>query len=330
MAIEGTYANLQVVGTLKTMNLEARKSNSGKDMINGNIVVQVEDVEKGVINNINIKAIEMKENNYNGEVTENKRYKGLQTIMEEYKTIDADGLESADTVSVSGNVSINDYVGQNGLVSRVQFNLNYMNRVDTKTAQKAEFSAKMVLVKFSPVLDEEQLPVSPAAEAVEAYMVNGSKARPKVTPLNLIIHEDDKGTLEGFKSLYTENSTGELLIKINNYPDTTKQEEVEDTGFAGFGKKIEPRVFKNFVNELEIIGGNMPLEEGLGYSLEEIQEIINMRRKALSLVEEKSSNAPEVTMPTGFPTPKQPPKEMVGGKVEPTVEDVNNGDIPTF
>jgi len=330
MAIEGTYANLQVVGTLKTMNLEARKSNSGKDMINGNIVVQVEDVEKGVINNINIKVIEMKENNYNGEVTENKRYKGLQTIMEEYKTIDADGLESADTVSVSRNVSINDYVGQNGLISRVQFNLNYMNRVDAKTAQKAEFSAKMVLTKFSPVLDEEQLPVSPAAEAVEAYMVNGSKARPKVTPLNLIIHEDDKGTLEGFKSLYTENSTGELLIKINNYPDTTKQEEVEDTGFAGFGKKIEPRVFKNFVNELEIIGGNMPLEEGLGYSLEEIQEIINMRRKALSLVEEKSNNAPEVTMPTGFPTPKQPPKEMVGGKVEPTVEDVNNGDIPTF
>ena len=326
MTIKAEFTNLNVVGVLKTMKLEARKSAKGSDMIIGNMVVEVEDNVKNVLNNIRVEVLQMRLTGK--EQKENPMYKSMQTVMEEYKSIDIDGRAQADTISVVGSVEINDYQGRDGnMRSNMRFSGRFFNRVEATTAHKAEFDAKVAVVGYTPVVDADGLPVEPETDSVEAYTVGYQNV---ITPLKgLVIHQDENQLLTSFKGLYQPGSTGQLLVKINNYPDTTEPEEQPEV-VQGFGQTIQPRTFTKFINELEIIGGNMPLEEGLGYTADEIQEIKDLRRKQLAVKSEVSAE-PVITMPTaGFGKPTPPAKEGVGGVPVTNETAVQNGDLPKF
>lgn len=326
MTLTETQVNTDVIGILKSMEIEAKTTKSGAEALGGYVVVEVTDDEKGVVNNLrfNVWANKLKKDG-----KESKLYTSLLTVRNEYKTKDNHG-DDADLISVSGSIDINDYVGQQGLTSRLQLRGQFFNRIEDKTTpQRALMSAKLAVVNYTPVL-EDGVPVEPATEKVEAYLI-GYKM--KIIPLELVIHDNQMGLLDSFKSLYMPNSTGVLTLKINNYPDTTEKEKEPIVQEGGFGQMMEPKTFTKFVSEYEIVGGQQPLDDGLGYSLEDITEIKELRRKQLTLIEQDGNSEPKVSMPMdlGFGKPATPPTNEAVSQGTPTQNTTTqDGGIPAF
>ena len=96
---------------------------------------------------------------------------------------------------------------------------------------------------------------------------------------------------------------------------------------------MEPKTFTKFVSEYEIVGGQQPLDDGLGYSLEDITEIKELRRKQLTLIEQEGNSEPKVSMPMdlGFGKPATPPTNEAVSQGTPTQnKTTQDGGIPAF
>ena len=59
-------------------------------------------------------TIRLYSNKMKADGTENKIYKGLKTIADNYKTIEEVGEELAERVNITGELSVNRYVGKDG------------------------------------------------------------------------------------------------------------------------------------------------------------------------------------------------------------------------
>ena len=75
-------------------------------------------------------------------------------------------------------------------------------------------------------------------------------------------------------------------MKINNYAEEASADEVEEE-VSGFGNTEELKdVKRSFVNNLEVIGGTEPYNNGREYDEEQILEAKEWRQKALDKLEE--------------------------------------------
>lgn len=325
MALSEVQSNIIVTGILKTLSIEPKVTKKGAEALGGYVVVEVTDTQKNVVNNIRM-------NVWVNKITKagaiSKMYTSLLTVMKEYKTKD-EHKDDADLVSISGRIDINDYMSDQGMKSNLRLTAQFFNRVDDKTTpQQAMMSAKLAVVNYTPVMDAEGAPIEPATDRVESYLVGYNN---KIIPMELMIHDDGMGLLDNFKALYMPNSTGTLTIKINNYPDTTDEQPEPEIPAGGFGQMMEPKTFTKFVSEYEIVGGQAPLEDGLGYTLEDITEIKKLRTQQLAVIQQQAEQEPQVSMPTnmatGFSAPAMPPANEATPNNNTAVQ---NGGIPNF
>lgn len=278
--------SVEIVGTLKSKELEVKISKtSGKKFMFGKLAIVSKFDNR--INELQVKVMVMESS---------KLFKGLETVKNEYKTIDEHGAANADRIRVTGELTLNEYYNQQG--NLIQFNEVkgiFFTRLDESNDQpdKAMASIETVVESFTEKLDRDQLPTG-------EYNVNGFTVawNNEVVELKKAIIGADLA--QAFMNLYQPGSTGRLTFKLNNYVET-EEEQPEQTAVAhGFGsqEKVESNTIKNFVNNIEIIGGDMPLFGAKEYTPEEITTAKQVRALKLQAMQSPAPEVPQTN--TGF------------------------------
>ena len=89
---------------------------------------------------------------------------------------------------------------------------------------------------------------------------------------------------DAFDDLYDTGDTGKFSLKINNYAEEATEEDVQEV--SGFGSTEGlSEVKRNFVNNLEVIGGTEAYQEPRAYNDEQIEEAKQFRQKAIDALE---------------------------------------------
>lgn len=280
--------NVEIVGTLKTLELEDRLSKSGKQMVFGHMVIEVVDGDK--THNHRVDVLEMAKFKSGNE---NNKYKNMQKVISEYKSKDVDS-ENTDTVRVRGSIEQNQYMNDSGeYKSNMKIVCNYVNRVDKDVKHKSIATVESVVEGFTDIMDSDGLPTGD--KEVNMFTVDffGN------------VHEFDHAIVRGelaeqFEQLYGDNATGELTMNINNY---SKEEQVQVDGQAGFGVGETVSAVTERVRNFDIYTGSHPFDEPVAYTEEEIKLANQQKEIQKSQVKadwEQRNGA--TSTPTGFGT----------------------------
>jgi len=275
---------VEIVGTLKSKDLEVKTSKAGNEYMTGTLVVASK--FDGKLQEQKVKVFIMKSS---------KLFKGIETVKNEYKTIEKDGSENADRIRVTGELKLNEYYNNQG--NLVQFNEIkgvFFNRIEEGNNQpdKAIASIETIVESFVEKMDADQLPTG-------EYIVNGFTVgwgNEVVELKNAIVGQE---LAQPFMDLYPAGSTGRLTFKLNNYVVVKEQEEAPVVPTHGFGsqEKVESNVVNNYVNNLEIVGGDIPYFGSKEYTPEEIENAKQVRALAL---QNMSQPQPTPQTNTGF------------------------------
>lgn len=278
---------VEVIGTLKSKTLEVKTSQKGNTYIGGELIVLVKDEDK--VNEIKIKVMIM---------GTSKLFKGAETVIREYETIETAGVEGAHRVRISGELTLNEYYNSQGRL--VQFNEIkgvFFNRIEDDSKDKATADIETIVNNFTDKMDADGLITG--VKNVDAFSVAwGSKV---VELRNLVVRDS---LAEAMVGLYIPGSTGRLTMKINNYVETKEiEEEIQASPAHGFGttETVERKIAKDYVNNLEIIGGDIPFFGTKEYTEEEIAQAKQVRALALQTLTPTASTVPD-NAPTGFGT----------------------------
>lgn len=222
--------------------------------------------------------------------TENKAYKGLVTVMENYKSIAEVGADEADIVRVSGDIS--PFTGENG-ENMVFFRSNFFTRVKEQDLEdfetKSEFDVELFISAIAPELDTDG--IETGRLIVEGWMptYNG------IEPLKLVAGKDLADDIEsGYEVGQTVNFFGEI---INNRIETVTEIPVK------IGKpKREVKV--TYKNDLLIQGASVSYDDEESteepYDAKVIKAAIQERENMLAERKaKKSGEAKAKTKPSG-------------------------------
>lgn len=214
--------------------------------------------------------------------SENGLYKGLRTVVDEYKSVNDVGREEADTVRVNnGELRVNDYVGGDGqLRSFPQFSAIFVNRVEdvSQSIPHAKFEVEVVVDK---VLEEIKDDEETGRVVLHGYvaMYGG-----KVAPFEFKVAKDGAGyVMDNYEKGDTVFVYGNI---INQYEKIITKTE------SAFGEDKED--VKHFsTRELEITGGTEPYDEESpkAYDTSLIAQALNEREVYLEGLKEKKKNA---------------------------------------
>ncbi|MGE7119733.1 hypothetical protein ACQKIC_05950 [Peribacillus sp. NPDC046944] len=255
--------NVEIIGTLKSKELEVKDSAAGKTFISGKLVVQTITDEK--VNEHVIKIFVMKSSNL---------YKGIETVKNEYKTIDQDGIENADRIKVKGTLKLNEYFGaQENLIQYNEVRGMYFQRLENnaKDQDHAIASIETVIEGFSEKLNEEQLPTG-------QYIVKGFTVGWNDEVIEFKNTFIDADLSQAFINLYEPGSTGRLSFKLESYAEDGEQQQSITTGFGNtveIEDIFEPT--KKYVSNIQIIGGDVPYVDSREYTSEEIETAKQIR-----------------------------------------------------
>ena len=137
-------ASVKVEGILSSKDLEVIKDKNGNNCIRGKIGIKVDDT-----NTISFKVF-VGEKTSKGEI--NKAWAGINTVMNDYKSIADVGADAADRVHVNGQ--FNTYRNQNG-EDICTYQSNFFTRVTRPLDPKREFEAEMFINNKYPEVDSE-------------------------------------------------------------------------------------------------------------------------------------------------------------------------------
>lgn len=281
-----------IMGTIKEKNLEKIQSTytdkqTGqqvtKDVIRGNVIVEVADKERGRTHNHKIEVYRYE--------ADNNIYKGLETVLAEHQV--------GDFIKATANVEANDFVDKEGnIVERNKLTGIFFNRVTNEAEQIpcAEAKIKMVV--------ENYLPVNNADGTIKHYQVKGFTVgyNGRIIPLhNVVIGQELGEAIAGFYPVGM-NSMGELSFDVNNFLETTTT-PVQQTATVGFGRQAtHVTTGGKFVNNLEIIGG-LPAERQ--FTPQEMQMVQQSRNLALEDVKRRHAEK----QANGGQKPQTPPTQ---------------------
>lgn len=323
---------VEIVGTLKEMNIESKVSVKGNKYVRGTVTVVSKADNKVHEHRIAVMVMET-----------SKLIKGIRTMLAEYKSIEAVGEENADRIKVTGEIQLQEYYGKDDqLKSFNEIKGVFFNRLDADSDQpdKAVASIEVIVDAFVPVVDE------PTGEIihhqVNCYTIGyGEKV---IEIKKAMVGEKLSNAME---DLYQPGSTGRLTFKINNYVEKTEKTEQEEPVAMshGFGSEetVEGmKVFDKYVSSLEITGGDLPFEDEKALTEEQRQ----VAKRSLALAREelktsKTNNAPSTPQqgaPTGFggdvatqmPTGMSLPSIPSIPSVPVPTADVSTDDVPDF
>ncbi|PHA03038.1 hypothetical protein COE51_01460 [Bacillus pseudomycoides] len=281
-----------IEGVLLEKRIEEKEVNK-KLAITGEFDIEV---AEGEVHTLKVFSYKLKQDG-----TENGIFKGLKTVMDEYKSVASEGKEEADKIRITnGQIGINDYYGQDGkLKSFPQLSTNFINRVKAGEdfEPKAEFELELFVKAVIPeVKNEEETGRAILQGFVPLY---GGK----VMPFTFIV--ENEGAVEYIQDNYEPGSTVKVYGDIVNKVEITKVlEEV------GFGKPKE-KINRKTVREYIITGGSEPYDEEnvKSYSGETIKKALTEREIYLEELKNKKNEPKKEEKKKGFDTkPKEDKK----------------------
>ncbi|MED0667748.1 hypothetical protein P4T04_15595 [Bacillus badius] len=275
--------NVEVIGTLKSKELEVKETLDGRRFMSGKLVVQ--SIVDGKMNEHNIEVFT---------AGSSKLFQGVETVKNEYKTIDEHGIESADRIRVKGALKLKEYYNNEGKL--IQYNIirgMIFNRLDKDSGleDKAFASIETIIERVKPIL-ENDLPTG-------SYSVDGFTVGWKGEVIELKDVVVEKELTQAFMDLYQPGSTGRLSFKLNSFVEEKKQ--VAAT--TGFGIMVDIKdtfeTGNKYTNVITVIGGDMPYLDSRKYTSKDIETSKQSRRFKLQEMKEKF-NISKVPVDNGF------------------------------
>ena len=280
---------VDVIGRVKEVNLELGTTRDGKENIKGNVVVLVEESVNGEARSHDIR-VRVYSNKFKRDGNINGLYTGYETVMNEYKSIaDVGDKKEADLVHVQGSLELNEYISQDGTKrSSNQVSGKFFNRITTddvkkRRGPKAVATVEAVVEGIKDDLDSDGLPSG--KKILKGFNVDffgelRENSKP-IIPFEAVVEEN---LADAFENLYDVGDTGKFSLKINNYAEEATEEDVQEV--SGFGSTEGlSEVKRNFVNNLEVIGGTEAYQEPRAYNDEQIEEAKQFRQKAIDALE---------------------------------------------
>lgn len=289
MELKQLKNNVEVVGLLKSKQLEIKSLPDGRNYMGGQLVVQ--SIIDNKTHEYTIKIFTM---------MTSKFFAGIQTVKNEFKTIVEHG-DDADRIKVRGSLKLNEYYkNDDELIQYNEIRGNVFNRIDKNNDVQdvALASIEVVIESFSKMVDVNQLPI--ADMQINGFTVGWNS---EVIELKNAIVKSD--LVQAMQNLYVPNSTGRLLFKLNNYI----VEQRTPNGFgSSYGIEYED---KNYFNNMEVVGGDIPFFGPNEYSLEEIAVAKQNRTNKLEELKNKNKNTNSIIFETngfgGFNLPNEMP-----------------------
>lgn len=251
-----------VVGKLKSKKIDFKQTKDGRGYAMGTLSVQVED--KHGIGEVRVKVMQMAKRKDGGD---NGLYKALQTINDEYKTIETHGESIADTVSIDVSLEDNSYYAKNEDVVReyTQLRAGIIKRMESD----APHCAKMQIGGF---IQE----ITPQADSTLKVRIIGITYKGEAMPVEL---EVPKELSAPFGAKYYQGCTTALNYAMVNTLVIDNNEDEAEFG-EGLGIVVEKRIKKN------LVFGGAGIKP-IGYKEEEIQNAMKMRSLELNRILEE-------------------------------------------
>lgn len=261
-----------IEGILAEKDLQIDEDKEGNTRIRGSLVIEAgEDSSHKV-------SIYSKKINSKGK--ESSVFKGLVTVMNEYKSIADVGREDADRVRITqGSFNENTFYNDAGmLISFPKVKANFINRVTDLTTftPRAEFEVEMSIKakKFEEKNEEETgrliltgiIPVYGGRVSIVDFIVEGEDK------VNWVDMNYEKGE--------TVKIYGELI-------HTTEKKVVKKE--VAFGEPKE-EIFENTTNERLITGGTEAYMEDKAYDLQLLKKALVERDNYLKELKDKNSS----------------------------------------
>lgn len=279
------------LGILSEKKLEIEKDEKGEaKLIKGTLTLQTSPE--------NFTTYNVYTNRLTKAGTENKAFKGLVTVMEEYKSIAEVGKEEATIVNVRGKVDPNSYTGEQGVVERMRFSSNYFNRYNVKEGEEVEYESTFTTEVYIKAIRPEVCTQGEAAgEETGRVIVDGYLALygGGIEPIQLIAPVED-GVADAVLDMFEPGQTVLFEGTIENTRVVTVREIPMAIGKPKIDRKVE------YKNEMIITGASDPYSEETAYT----QEIISM---ALAAREERLSK-PKETTSSGVKKPASSGRKM--------------------
>ena len=279
-------AKVEVAGIVSSKDLKIEQNN-GQNIIKGSVNVEVDET------NVVRFSVYAAEKTKAG--ADNPAYKGLLTVMDEFKTIADNGREEADKVYVNGDLNL--FTGQNGKESVGQ-RASFFNRAKKLEGfePQATFDVELFIKTIVPEVDKE-------GEETGRVLVKGwVPTFNGIEPITLIAGED---LADGVQNTFEVGQTARFFGDIIN-----NRVEIKTEIPMALGKpKIETKV--EYKNELLITGASDAYEEGVTpekpYDKGAIELAINERQARLEAKEReaKASSTPSNARPTASGTGRQ-------------------------
>lgn len=262
-------AKATAVGVISEKDLKI-VTEDGKNKVTGHITVKTSDVNF-VKYNVNV-------NEKTKAGADNRTYAGIQTVMNEYKSIAEIGEEEATKVRVTGDIS--PFTGKNG-EKIVSYKSNFFNRlkVTDDYDPHAEFAVEMFISGINPELDAD------GAETGRLVVSGWMPTYNGIEPLDLVAEGEVAQAIDtGFEVGQTVEFYGDI---INNRIETITEIPVK------IGKPRK-KIKVDYKSDLIITGASEPYEEGitpeLPYVTETIQAAIQERTNRLEEAKAKAQS----------------------------------------
>jgi len=264
-----------IEGIVSEINMEIKQID-GKEGITGDVVIQK--------NDDSICTVDIFSYKFKKDGTENSVFKGLNTIMNEYKSIAKVGKEEADKVRISGaKLAVNDYYNPAGeLKSILKVQTNFINRLKPgeEFNPRADFEVEVFIHKMTDEIDKKTNEVT-GRKLISALMpiYDG-----KIVPVEFIVADPD--IVRGIESLYEPGQTVKLYGDVNISITTTKTIVP-----VAIGKPKEV-ISTLTTRELIVTGGSEPyLEDNPNnFNVETIKNAMAVRTEALEELKRKKDS----------------------------------------
>ncbi|MEM4994819.1 hypothetical protein WKH56_19855 [Priestia sp. SB1] len=276
---------VEITGVLAENRLEYYTSQDKREFIRGQFDIKTATDE---IQTIHVFSSKLKKDG-----SESAGFKGFETVMNEYKSIQDAGEEAADKVEVrNGTLEMNDYVGGDGQVkSYPQFSTFFVSRLRAgeEFKPKAELTVEGYIQSISAEVKNEEETGRLKLKLVVALFGGAVAPFEFIAPSGEIAEYIDENW--------------EVGQTVTLYADIVNRVEKKEIAQAVSFGKPKTKTVTNSVREYVITGGSEPYEEenAKSYSTEVIKKALAEREVKLEeLKNKKKDGKKEAPKKAGF------------------------------
>lgn len=307
---EGTN-QLEIVGTLKSKDLEQTTNKNGIAVIRGNIVVEWKDKDHLQNTRVNVYATQFGRRNPTKELP--GYISAAKLFSDEYKDKDSFG-EGADRIVVRGNVGYNPYVSRDGQIRETnRLSGQFFRRIDKEDGKYTDHASALLSLTVTGYTDVMKDNVPTENKRVSAFNVGYGERIIPIIGLQFSMDNFDDSVIDEFTGVIAPGETAVMEVAFNNYEVVTETPAEEH----GFGGHSQMSLATNYVNNAEIVYSNGVVfdPEGTnGLTRDQIMHAKELKDQHLADVEAKyaegaamNTQAPggfgKATQQTAAPTP---------------------------